>query len=35
MRYHEFLTEDEEPKLPGAVNGVQGNEPRRVCWSRR
>ena len=27
MRYHEFITEDEEPKLPGAVNGVKVMSP--------
>ena len=27
MRYHEFITEDESPKLPGAVNGVKVMSP--------
>jgi hypothetical protein len=27
MRYHEFLTEDEEPKLPGAVGDVKVMSP--------
>ena len=27
MRYHEFITEDEEPNLPGAVNGVRVMSP--------
>jgi hypothetical protein len=27
MRYHEFITEDAEPKLPGAVNGVRVMSP--------
>jgi hypothetical protein len=27
MRYHEFITEDAEPKLPGAVNGVKVMSP--------
>jgi hypothetical protein len=27
MRYHEFITEDEEPKLPGAVGGVKVMSP--------
>jgi hypothetical protein len=27
MRYHEFITEDAEPNLPGAVNGVKVMSP--------
>jgi hypothetical protein len=27
MRYYEFLKEDEEPNLPGAVNGVKVMSP--------
>jgi hypothetical protein len=27
MRYHEFITEDEEPNLPGAVGGVKVMSP--------
>jgi len=27
MRYHEFITEDAEPSLPGAVNGVKVMSP--------
>jgi len=31
MRYHEFITEDAEPKLPGAVNGVKVMSPEQFA----
>jgi len=31
MRYHEFITEDEEPNLPGAVGGVKVMSPEQFA----
>lgn len=31
MRYHEFITEDQEPNLPGAVNGIKVMSPEQFA----
>jgi hypothetical protein len=35
MRYYEFLREDEQPSLPGAVNGIQVMSPEQFVGAEQ